>query len=258
MEKTNKFETVKTLENWTNKPKKESWHSNRQLNSIPRLSGQFLLFLRTFMRHISSLIWIEEFIPGQRFLPQWIRELFGYQSVITCSQPTFSTLIARTRFESATVVRPCRIHHPRVSHSCSRASRSFQIQPIVDLFHLKTHCAEHAIPSLVFHHSQQDVRWGVKHFQRTSHVIHVWTMRQRFKHLCIDEEVEILIGSHVDVVHVVFTCRRDTLLDASWKNHTCRVLPFKQVFNPIRVTCTCKSSCINSMGSKFLWPVITQ
>ena len=39
----------------------------------------------------------------------------------------------------------------------------------------------------------------------------------------------------MDVVHVVFTCRRDTLLDASSHDHTCRVLPFKQVSNPIRV-----------------------
>ena len=54
-------------------------------------------------------------------------------------KPNFSTLIARTRFESGSVVQPYISHHTRVSQTCRRASRSFQMQPIVDLFHLQTH-----------------------------------------------------------------------------------------------------------------------
>ena len=97
----------------------------------------------------------------------------------------------------------------------------------------------------------------MKHHRRTFRAIHVSTCGNH-QHLCIDEQVEILLGFTICLKRdLILACHRDTLLDAFSHDHTCRVLPSK---SPIQSdsTCTWKSSCINSMGSSFLWPVITQ
>ena len=68
-----------------------------------------------------------------------------------------------------------------------------------------------------------------------------------------------LVSQFVSNVDLIIACHRDTLLDASSHDHTCRVHSTKQVSNPIRVHMhPGKSSCINSMGSSFLGPVIPQ
>ena len=126
-------------------------HSNRQLNSIPQLSGQIRLFPAD--------------IHQTRFITHLNRRIHNWATLLASvntgtvrlpicrhvHKPSFSTLIARTRFASTSVVQPHRSHHPRVSHSCRRASRSFQIQPIVDLFHLQTRCSSLS-PCLVCKH----------------------------------------------------------------------------------------------------------
>ena len=83
--------------------------------------------------------------------------------------------------------------------------------------------------------------------------------RGNHQRLCIDEQVEILIGFTICLeCCLVFACRQDTLLGASSHDYTCRVLPFKQVSNPIRVHVHLEVLADQLNGFFVSGPVITQ
>ena len=103
-------------------------HSDRQLKSNPRLSvkSDFSCGHSSNTFHHSS------------------ESKYSYLSNVPCLCEYGNCLISNLSSRSQTKLFHTDSSHPVCicfCHSCRRASRSFQIQPIVNLFHLQTRCS---------------------------------------------------------------------------------------------------------------------